>query len=67
MFLRFIFYIARISDQRGLGVYSQSNVLVKMLPLHSDQPWPQDYCTNNQYNPQDRNIGTDWDDIIYDV
>ena len=30
----------------------------------------QDYCTNIQYNPQDKdvvNIATDWGDIIYDA
>ena len=51
--LRFAFHIVRISDQGCLGVYSQSNLLDRMLRLHSYQPCPQDYCTNIQYNPQD--------------
>ena len=29
-----------------LGAYSQSNLLDRMLRLHSYQPCPQDYCTN---------------------
>ena len=52
-FLRFTFYIVRISDQGCFGVYSQSNLLDRMLRQHSDQSCPQDYCTNIQYNPQD--------------
>ena len=51
--LRFVFHIVRISDQGCLWVYSQSNLLDRMLQLHSYQPCPQDYCTNIQYNPQD--------------
>ena len=48
--LRFVFYVVRISDQGFLGVYSQSHQLDIgwMLRLHSDQPCPQDYCTNIQ-------------------
>ena len=34
-------------------MYSQSNLLDRMFELHSYQPSPQDYFTNNQYNPQD--------------
>ena len=57
-------------DQRCLGVYIQSNLLDRILWLHSYEPCPQDYCTNIQYNPQDKdvvNIATDWGDIIYDA
>ena len=44
--LRFVFYIVIISDQGCLGVYCrQSNLLDRMLRLHSYQPCPQDYCT----------------------
>ena len=52
-FLRFVFCIVRIFDQGCLGVYSQSNLLDRMLRLHSYQPCPQAYCTNIHYNPQD--------------
>ena len=51
-FLRFVFFIVRNSDQVCLGVYSQSNLLDRMLLLHSYQSCPQDYCTNISYNPQ---------------
>ena len=34
-------------------VYSQSNLLHRMLRKHSYQPCPQDFFTNIQYNPQD--------------
>ena len=53
MFLRFVFYIVRLSEQGCFGVYDQSNLLHKMLRMHSYQPCPQNYCTNIQYNPQD--------------
>ena len=52
-FLRFVFYIAGISDKGCFGVYSQSKVLHRMLRLHSYQPCPQDYFANTQCNPQD--------------
>ena len=48
-FLHFVFYIAKISDQGCFGVYSQSNLLDRMLQLQSYQ----DYFTNIQYNPRD--------------
>ena len=52
-FLRFVFYVVRISDQGCFEVYIQSNLLDRMLQRHSYQPCPQDYCSNIQYNPQD--------------
>ena len=52
-FSRFVFYIARISEQGCLGVYSQSNLLDRMLRLHSYQPCPHDNLTNLHYNAQD--------------
>ena len=52
-FLRFVFYIVRISNQGCFEVYSQSNLLDRMLRQHSYQPCPQDFFTNIQYNPQD--------------
>ena len=52
-FLRFVFYIVRISDQGCFEVYSQSNLLDRMLRQHSYQPCPQHFLTNIQYNPQD--------------
>ena len=36
-FLRFVLYILRISDKGCLGVYCQSNLLDRMLRLHSYQ------------------------------
>ena len=56
-FLRFVFYIVRISDQGCLGVYRQSNLLDRMLRLHSYQPCRQDVM----------NIGTAWGNKIYDA
>ena len=44
-FLRFVYYIVRICDQESLGVYSQSNLLDRMLRLHTFQPCSQDYLT----------------------
>ena len=69
-FLRFAICIVRISGQGCLGVYSQSDLLDRMLRLYSYQPCPQDYCTNIQYKPTRwdvANIGTNWGDIIYDT
>ena len=51
--LRFVFYIVRISDQGCFEMYSQSNLLDRMLRQHPYQPCPQDFFTNIQYNPQD--------------
>ena len=52
--------MVRISDQGCLGAYSQSNLLDRMLRLHSYQPCPQDYCTNVQATRWDvANIATD--------
>ena len=65
MFLPFVFYIVRISDQGCFGLYSQYNLLDRMLRLHSYQPCPQDYCTNIQYNVA--KVASDWGDIIYDI
>ena len=47
-FLHFIFYIIRTSDQRCFGVYSQSNLLDRMLQLHSYQAYPQDYFPHSR-------------------
>ena len=52
--LRFIYYIVRIFDQRCFGVYSLSNLLNRMLRLHSFQPCPQHDFANIQYSSQDR-------------
>ena len=51
--LRFVFDIVRISDQGCFEVYSQSNLLDRMLRQNSYQPCPQDFFTDIQYNPQD--------------
>ena len=45
-FLRFVFYIVRISDQGCFEVYNQCNLLDRMLEQHSYQPCPQDVFTN---------------------
>ena len=42
-FLRFVFYVVNISDQGCLGMYSQSNLLDRMLGLDSYEPCPQDF------------------------
>ena len=47
-FLRFAFYIVRISNQGCFDVYSQSNLLERILRQHSYQPFPQDFRTNIQ-------------------
>ena len=70
MFLRFLFYIVRISDQGCLEVYSQSHLRDRMLRLHSYQPCLQEYFTLYSIQPTRwdvLNIGTEWGDIIYDA
>ena len=52
-FLHFVFYIVRIYDQVCFEVYSQPNLLDRMLRQHPYQPCTQDFCTNIQYNPKD--------------
>ena len=41
-FLCFAFYIVRISDQGCLGMYTQSNLLDKILQVQSFQRCPED-------------------------
>ena len=48
-----VLHFNRISEQGYLGVYSQSNLLDRMLRLHCYQSCSQENLTNIQYNPQD--------------
>ena len=45
-FLRFAFYIVRISDQVCFEVYSQSNLVDRILRQHCYQPCLQDFFIN---------------------
>ena len=47
------YFIYNICFEGYFEVYSQSNLLDRMLRQHSYQPCPQDFLTKIQYNPQD--------------